>query len=210
MVDYALKLLSCGYVCVPLSRGGRHLDLATMGYAPLHLETHQKKLKELCFNSVAFQFSQQPPSAEIVRRWFTGFDGNIGIIGGYLNLMVLDFDSLSVYQKWRRANQKLVAATPVAQSPNGFHVYLKTLKPTVSSSLHFGFQRAGHIKALGGYVLGPPSRLGSGNYQWLLGHSPFEVAPQTVESLQQISLAPVSPLKAFYDRLLKRGQFKPN
>ncbi|HEV2694886.1 MAG TPA: bifunctional DNA primase/polymerase [Verrucomicrobiae bacterium] len=170
MVDYALKLLSHGFVCVPLSRNGRHLDLETMGYAPLHLQTRQKRLKELCFASVAFQLAQQPPSAEMVQRWFGGFEGNVGIIGGYGNLMVLDFDSASAYQSWQAENRKLIAATPVAKSPNGFHVYFKTTQPTISSSLHFGFRRVGHIKALGGYVLSPPSKFEDGNsYRWLPG-----------------------------------------
>jgi len=211
MVDYALKLLACGFVCVPLSRNGRHLDLETIGYAPLHLQTRQKKLKELCFNSVAFQLSQQPPSAALLQRWFGGFEGNIGIIGGFQNLVVLDFDKPSVYQRWQRANKRLAAATPVAQSPNGFHVYLRTSEPMVSSSLHFGFQRAGHIKALGGYVISPPSKFNNGDcYRWLPGQSPFEVSAQTVKSLHGLSLQPVSPLKAFYDGLLNRERFEPN
>jgi len=211
MVDYALKLLACGFVCVPLSPGGRHLDLSTMGFSPLHLQTREKKLKELCFTSIAFQLSQNPPSAETVKKWFTGFDGNIGIICGYQNLMVLDFDKPAVYQAWQKKHRALIAATPVAKSPRGFHVYLKTAIPTVSSSLHFGFRRAGHVKALGGYVLSSPSRLKDGStYQWLPAQSPFDVTPQTVESLQSLSLLPVSPLKAFHDRVLGKGQFEPD
>jgi hypothetical protein len=211
MVDYALKLLSHGFLCVPLSKQGRHLDLKTIGYAPLHLQTRQKKLKELCFNSVAFHLAQHPPTPETVKSWFDGFAGNIGIIGGYRNLMILDFDKPSVYQRWQRENHELVASTPVAKSPRGFHVYLKTAGPTISSSLHFGFQRAGHVKALGGYVLSSPSELKDGcTYQWLPKQSPFEVAPRTVESLQSLSLRPVSPLKGFYDRVFKRGRFEPN
>lgn len=211
MVDYTLKLFSHGFLCVPLSLKGRHLDIETMGYAPLHLQTRQNKLKELCFNSIAFQLSQHPPSPATIHGWFDGFAGNVGIIGGYQNLMVLDFDNASAYQRWQRAHPVLVASTPVAKSPNGFHVYLKTAKPTVSSSLHFGFQRAGHVKALGGYVLCPPSEAKDGStYKWLPKQSPFELAPQTVESLQRLSLLPVSPLKATYDRLLNRGRFEPD
>jgi hypothetical protein len=124
--------------------------------------------------------------------------------------MILDFDHPAAYDRWRRRNVALVAATPVAKSPRGFHVYLKSAGPTVSTSLHFGFQRAGHVKALGGYVLCAPSELRNGAaYQWLPNQSPFEVAPQTVPSLQSLGLLPVSPLKAAYDRLLHRGRFEP-
>jgi len=108
-------------------------------------------------------------------------------------------------------NPKLAASTPVAQSPKGFHVYLRTVQPVISSSLHLGFQRAGHIKALGGYVVSPPSRLANGGiYQWLPGQSPFDLAPQTVENLRSLSVRTVSPLKEFYDRFMNRGGFEPN
>lgn len=208
MVDCALKLLSHGFLCVPISLGGRYLDIETIGYAPLHLQTRQKHLKELCFNSVAFHLSQHPPSLKTVRGWFEGFKGNIGIIGGYKNLMILDFDNPAVYERWKKENAHLVSSTPVAKSPHGFHVYLRSTGPTLSSSLHCGLRRAGHVKALGGYVLTPPSKLSADcTYQWLPNQSPFEVAPQTVESIESLSMLPTSPFKVFHDRLLKRGQF---
>jgi hypothetical protein len=132
-------------------------------------------------------------------------------IGRNDSTLVLDFDNAAAYARWQRKNRKLTATTPVVQSPNGFHVYLKTKEPTISSSLHFGFRRAGHVKALGGYVLSPPSKFENGNsYRWLPGQSPFEIVPQTIGSLESLSLRPVSPLKAFYDRLLNRGGFEPN
>ncbi len=211
MVDYALKLLSHGFLCIPLSRNGKHLDLPRIGYAPLHLQTRQKRLKELCFCSVAFQLSQHPPSGEVLRNWFTGFDGNIGIVGGFGNLLVLDFDHPPVYESWQKQHRELVRATTVAKSPRGYHVFLRMATPVVTSSLHFGFRRAGHIKALGGYVLCAPSRLkDGGTYQWLPNQSPFETSPQTIDSLQSLSLSAVSPLKALHDRLLGRGGFEPD
>ncbi|MBI9020058.1 MAG: bifunctional DNA primase/polymerase [Verrucomicrobia bacterium] len=211
MVDYALELLSHGFLCVPVSRGGRHLDIETIGYAPLHLQTRHKYLKELCFDSIVFHLSQQPPSAETLKSWFDGYEGNIGIIGGYRDLVILDFDSPSIYRRWKRENESLAASTPVAKSPHGFHVYLKMAVPIISSSLHFGFRRAGHVKALGGYVLSAPSKLKEGlGYNWLPNQSPFDVVPRTVESLQSLSLSPASRLKVFHDRLLGRGRFEPN
>lgn len=211
MVDYALKLMTHGFLCVPLSRHGKHLDLERIGYAPLHLQTRQKRLKELCFCSVAFQLSQQPPAAEVVRKWFAGFDGNIGIVGGFRDLLVLDFDRLAVFERWQKRHRELLSSTPVAKSPHGHHVFLKLATPTVTSSLHFGFRRAGHIKALGGYVLCSPSKLKDGGvYEWLPKQSPFEVAPKTITSLQSLSLSAVTPLKAIHDRARGRGQFEPN
>jgi hypothetical protein len=80
--------------------------------------------------------------------------------------------------------------------------------PAASSSLHLGFRRAGHIKALGGWVVACPSVLADDStYRWRPGQSLFHVEPQTVGSLVELGLHPASPHKRFYDRLRKRGTF---
>ncbi|MBZ9676469.1 bifunctional DNA primase/polymerase [Mesorhizobium sp. ES1-1] len=207
--DYAVQLLAKGYICVPLRSGGKHLDLESMDYNPLHLQTRRKNLKELAFRSVAFQLSQRPPTSDDVSRWFQNSSGNIGIVGGYANLLILDFDKVSGYRDWSRMHQSLAERTPLARSPNGFHVYLRTEEPTISSSLYSGLRRVGHVKALGGYVVASPSMLRDGSsYEWVQGRSPFDVDPQPIASLADISLRSVAPLKRVYDRLLDRGFFE--
>ena len=211
MVEYTLDLLERGFVCVPVSRGGRHLDLERIGYAPLHLQTRRKHLKELCFDSIAFQLSQIPPSPEQLTQWFSGYDGNIGVIGGYKKLIILDFDKPALYHRWVRKNPELAASTPIAKSPHGYHVYLRMPTPTVSTSLHLGLQRAGHVKALGGYALCAPSSLRDGSvYTWLPGQSPMDAAPRSIETLENISLSPASLLRRVHDRVRGRGYFEPN
>lgn len=209
MVEYALKLLSHRLICVPLSNGGRHLDVEAMGYVPLHLQTFRKNLKELSFSSIAFNFSQHPPSPDTLAKWFEGFSGNIGILGGYSNLMILDFDREDLYEKWCRGNLDISSSTPTVKSPNGFHVYLRSENPEVTSSLHYGLSRAGHVKALGGYVLCPPSKASNGaTYHWLPGQSPFETEVRAVKGLASLSLRPVCLLKDLHDRIFKRGGFE--
>ena len=207
--EYAARLLEHGYICLPLRAGGKHLDLAAMEYDPLHLRTLRKDLKELAFTSTTFQLAQRPPGSGDIARWFRGFAGNVGILGGFSDLMILDFDDEAGYRAWLADHKAIVNATPMARSPSGFHVYLRTREPTVSSSLHFGLRRVGHVKALGGYVVGPPSVLKDGScYSWVKGQSPFDVEPQVVDDLGSLSLRPVSMLKHHYDRLLKRGFFE--
>ena len=207
--DYALRLLAKGYVCLPLRAGGKHLDLAAMGYDPVHLNSRRKDLKELAFRSIAFQLAQRPPASEDIERWFRAFSGNVGIVGGASNLLILDFDDAAAYRAWQRIHEGIASRTPVARSPSGFHIYLRTHEPTVSSSLHFRMRRVGHIKALGGYIVASPSVLKDGSsYSWLDGQSPFDVEPQPVDNLDSLALRPVSPLKHYYDRMLKRGFFE--
>jgi hypothetical protein len=207
--EYAARLLEHGYICLPLRAGGKHLDLAAMEYDPLHLRTLRKDLKELAFTSTTFQLAQRPPGSGDIARWFRGFAGNVGILGGFSDLMILDFDDEAGYRAWLADHKAIVNATPMARSPSGFHVYLRTREPTVSSSLHFGLRRVGHVKALGGYVVGPPSVLKDGSsYGWLENRSPLDIEPQVVDGLGSLSLRPVSMLKHYYDRLLKRGFFE--
>jgi hypothetical protein len=208
-IDYAVRLLAKGYICLPLRAGGKHLDLAAMEYDPLHLRSQRKDLKELAFGSIAFQLSQKPPTSGDIERWFRNFSGNLGILGGFSNLLVLDFDDAAAYRSWVRTHGAIASRTPMAKSPNGFHVYLRTREPMVSSSLHFGMRRVGHVKALGGYVVGSPSVLRDGSsYSWLENQSPFDIEPQPIDSLASLSLRPVSPLKHYYDRMRNRGFFE--
>jgi len=209
LTDYVMKLLERGYICLPLRSGGKHLDLAAMGYDPLHLRTLRKDLKELAFTAVTFQLSQKPPGSGDIARWFRDFLGNVGILGGYSNLMILDFDDAASYRGWLNDHKEIAGRTPVARSPNGFHVFLRTIEPMVSSSLYLGTRRIGHVKALGGYVVSCPSVLKDGSaYSWVEGQSPFDIEPQIVRDLAGLSLRPVSVLKHHYDRLLKRGSFE--
>ncbi|OBQ67629.1 bifunctional DNA primase/polymerase [Mesorhizobium erdmanii] len=208
--DHAIQLLGKGYICVPLRAGGKHLDLQTMEYHPLHLQSRRKDMKELAFRSIAFQLAQKPPTGDDIERWFWRFAGNVGIIGGFANLLILDFDDVAGYRGWADLHLPLSRGTPVAKSPRGFHVYLRTHEPAVSSSLYCGMRRVGHVKALGGYVVGSPSVLSDGSsYNWVEGQSPFDVDPQAIESLASLSLRAVSPFKFHYDRLLGRGFFAP-
>jgi len=176
---------------------------------PVHLQNRSKRLKELAFTSLLFGFVNDPPSERDIDGWFSSQGSNIGLVCGVDNLVVLDFDKPSLFERWRNKNQPLVARTPVGKSPSGYHVLLRHGLPIASSSLHLGLQRAGHIKALGGYVVCAPSELNSGKaYSWLPGQSPFEADPQEVRNLAEVGLHPVSPLKRAYDGFLNRGSFE--
>ena len=148
-LDHALRLLDRGMICLPLNEGAKHLDLQAMGYDPLHKRTMRKDLKELAFTGITFHLSQCPPSRATVSRWFDGFQGNVGILGGHANLLVLDFDNPEGYGQWSRTKQDLIRSTPVARTPGGFHVYLRSAEPVISSSLHFGLRRDRTCKVIG-------------------------------------------------------------
>ncbi|MEO1197822.1 MAG: bifunctional DNA primase/polymerase [Pseudomonadota bacterium] len=209
MAKLATDLCRRGYVCVPLRRGGKHLDLEALGRRPIHLSLRSKRLKELAFTSVLYQLAEEPPSEDTVAQWFSKGDSNIGLVCGVGGLIALDFDRPTMFQAWRDRHKTLVAKTPICRTPKGYHVLLTCKLPLVSSSMHYGFRRAGHIKALGGYVACDPCKLANGDaYRWLPGQSPDIIDPQTVGSLADVGLHPVSPFKRVYDDVLGRGSFK--
>lgn len=206
--NHALQLLKQGFVCLPLRPGGKHLDLAAMGIEPLHHHTMGKKLKEVMFSGITLAFSLKPPSPDEIAQWFGEFHGNIGILTGHNNLIVLDFDCPAAFYRWQKSQAALIERTPVARTPHGFHVYLRSAQPTVTSSLYAGLRKVGHVKALSGYVVSSPSQLQDGSiYSWLPGQSPFDCSPQNIPDLASLALHGESPLKRTYDRLLKRGYF---
>jgi len=210
IIKHALRLRQRGVVPLPLREGGKHLDLSQMGYEPVHLSNKKKLLKELAFRGIAFHLSQRPPDQSTVEGWFSSEKVNIGILGGFAELTILDFDRISSFERWRKRHTKLVATTPVERSPRGVHVYLRCSEPTVSASLYFGLGKIGHVKALGGYAVTAPSVLrDGGTYQWLPGQSLLDLEPQKVRSLASLGLRPLSPLKRCYDRVLNRGGFVP-
>src|ERR1051326_3513192 len=125
LLRHALGLRDLGYICVPLGIAGRHLDLPRMGYEALHLKNRNKKLKELAFSAVAFHFCQHPPDLATIERWFTDKPLNLGILGGFRDLVILDFDDPSCFHRWQRRFGGLVRRTPAAKASRGCHVYLR-------------------------------------------------------------------------------------
>ncbi len=204
-LDYVLGLHERGLLCVPVVKGGRHLAFEAMGRQLCGLHKRNKSLRELAITGTLFGLAQQPPAAETLVRWFEHHDGNIGIVGGYRDLLILDFDHPDLFEQVKRRNHTLFESTPIERTPNGYHVYLKSRTPCASSSLHYRWRRGGHIKALGGYVVAGPSKMDSGaTYRWIDDQSPFDVSPQTIDSPDALSIHPHSYFKRRYDNLTGR------
>jgi len=99
------------------------------------------------------------PTDTELQQWFSTRLRNIGVVVGWNNLVVLDFDNLSVYNKWllwvaRKGGWAQVIADQTYQvrTARGVHVYVYTKERELNRKLP-GID----IKAQGGYVLVPPS-----------------------------------------------------
>lgn len=209
LLKTALDLNRQGFIPLPLRRGSKHLDIERMGYQPLHFQTKRHKLKEMAFDAICFQFSQKPPNKSTIENWFKNFHGNIGILGGYDGLVILDFDNEKVFRLWHQTYEDRLEHVPVAISPRGYHVFLRCRSPLTSSSMYYGFRKAGHLKSLGGYVVAAPSKLNEqGSYQWIAKLEPTSFSALEIDSIDELGLAPMSPIKSIHDKVRNRGSFE--
>lgn len=208
MVDTAVALLAAGYVPLPLFPGKKHIDVEAMGRKAHHFLTRSKQMKNLVFASLTTHLVDFPPSVHEVESWFKNGDCNIGLIGGPANLAVLDFDDLRGFERFSAQNLPIATVAPTATTPDGVHVYIRTARPLISSSLYSGLKRVGHVKAMGGYVVCPPSVLDRGSqYAWAKGQAVFDCAPPQIADLADLGLSAVNPVKRWYDGKLGRGGF---
>ena len=137
-------------------------------------------------------FFRRLPTDDELRTWFqSGPQAGIGIVTGYNNLAVLDFDSLDTYAMWLEWAQHAgdftrgVSATGYRVfSARGVHFYVRTQEQVTSFQVG-----AVDVKAQWGYVLAPPSLHPSGCYYRSWGAEITECA-----SLSDVfPLEPIAP-----------------
>jgi hypothetical protein len=150
LLDGALALCQRGYIPIPICVGGKHIDFEAMGLAPYHVATRRKRFKDMAFQSLAFGLAMRPPGADDIRAWFSNHRGNIGIVTGHRQLIVLDFDRPEIFRCWTEAYPTLARRAPIERTPHGFHVYLACDEPQETSSLYVRSRKAGHLFGIGG------------------------------------------------------------
>jgi hypothetical protein len=117
--------------------------------------------------------TQLPTLDELV--WWFSTPHNIGLVTGWNNLVVIDFDNMDVFNLWYSLYP---LKTFMVKTRRGVHVYLKIQEPT--SSLHTQYI---DIKAAGGYVLIPPSIHPSGFEYEVFSDAPILSVPLLDEIL---------------------------
>jgi hypothetical protein len=79
------------------------------------------------------EFQKRQPDTELVQRWFS-HQVNLGIVTGFNNLTVIDFDDFTEYTKWliwiaNLPTYTLIQRAFTVRSRRGVHVYFRTLQP---------------------------------------------------------------------------------
>jgi len=99
------------------------------------------------------EFQKRLPTNTELSKWFSGPFHNLGVVVGWQNLAVIDFDSDTEYARWqlwiaRRPVYRWIRQTLQVKTARGVHVYVTTAQPAQNAKLP-GID----IKAVGGYVL---------------------------------------------------------
>ena len=204
-LDLAVAYHNAGLHCLPVLAREKNIDLEMIGMIIDQTAVKvRQRLRIACNDVCCGWLSVNPPGIDAIRGWAWKPDHNLAVSTGHDNLMVLDFDNMAAFASWSARHSELLWQTPVARSPRGMHIYLRSSRMELTSSMYLGFRRIGHVKAFGGYVIAPGSIGANGKaYQWLEGQSIFDIKPQLIEGLAAIGLSHASPIKRAYDLLFK-------
>lgn len=132
------------------------------------------------------------PSEQEVNSWFATDWNNYGVIAGWGNLVVLDFDNMFYFDLWRE--WCLMSGTQYAwgglqvRTRKGMHVYLQTPAPAENDK-RISIKGGIDVQAQGKYVVGPLSMHRSGHIYQPAGEMVFPCVP-SVESVLPLDLFP--------------------
>jgi len=127
------------------------------------------------------EFQTKQPDSALLSRWFSG-QVNLGIVTGFNNLTVIDFDTFTEYAKWqtwitRLPTYAIIRRAFTVRSRRGAHVYFRTLQPERNRHID-----TIDIKGRYGLVTGPGSVHESGAVYTAL--NPFFIP--TIEALSDV------------------------
>lgn len=121
-------------------------------------------------------FKERQATEAEIGVWFGGLQRNIGVVTGYADLVVIDFDSSDAYtwwHAWARIMGKEIETYQV-RSARGTHVYFICDEPITSYKVG-----PVDIKAQYGYVLIPPSIHPSG---WI-----YQASGEIVQRIERLA-----------------------
>lgn len=126
-------------------------------------------------------------SLEDVNILFNSHKGNIGIITGINNLVVLDFDDYDKYLSFYDEFPWVVENTVISKTNRGVHIYLSVENGGFSGDGYFNGVKFGQVQGKGKQVVAPPSNHMEGTvYSWV--RSPFENSIVCIKSLDELNI----------------------
>ncbi len=198
LIGAALRYTGMGISVLPIHSGLKTIDTGAL-----------RASGAVDFRGVASwrTFSRRLATEDEICTWFSTGEGNLGIISGIRDLLILDFDHAESFEAWSRDYRHVTARTSVQETARGFHV-LFTWPQAWNTVLRTGpgfrvlaapERLAGSMKGPFEYVVAWPSIHPSGwRYRWLPGQAPWEVGILRIESLEEIELVPDKRIPGAY------------
>ena len=170
---------------------------------PIRYASKQPAVKWLTYTE------RLPEDAELL-RWFGGEPMNIGIVAGWEDLVIIDFDDLDVFRKWQKWAYKtggvaklVMERTRMHTTSRGIHVFVRCCNAeNLNTAENFKLPKI-DVLARNKYALLPPSKHPSGaNYEVWHGGGPwtisslYEVMPKQILDLAYAAKAPKSDASA--------------
>ena len=150
------------------------------------------------------QYTERLPEDIELARWFGGEPMNIGVVAGWENLVIIDFDEMEVFRKWQKwaykfspVSRLIMERTRMHTTSRGVHVFVRCCDAeNLNPAENFKLPKI-DILAERKYALLPPSRHPSGKfYEIWHGGGPFtisslyEVLPAALLDLAYAAKAP--------------------
>ncbi len=188
-IDQALKFLDMGIGVIPISHRQKKPDgrrLIRTG----DLETRTSRMGKEYIAGTWEHFKDHLPNRDKVVKWFDSDRPGLGIITGWRNLVVIDFDNMPVYRVWELFEKSAnLPPTYKVKTNRGVHVYFfldKSMDRTLKSPLGIDIKFTG-------YVLAPPSVHPSGHVYKVLSADNIK----RVESLESVLPKRIFPVSEF-------------
>mgnify|MGYP000641461152 FL=1 len=151
-LDYAKRFLQAGIAVIPLRHRGKEPESGMMGGA-------------------WEQYKTQLPTEYDLLRWLGSDWQNYGVVAGWNNLVVIDFDTADAFAVWCEYRDhylmriyELSELPYTVQSARGAHVYIRLFGDYTNQ------KRTGVDVKVHGYVVGPESVHPSGAVYTALGN----------------------------------------
>lgn len=136
------------------------------------------------------QYQKKPAEEQQVRDWFSGRDDlGLGIVMGFGDVYVRDFDDFRASAKWEASHRELAQSLPTVKTSRGRHFYAR--HPDVRTRTFAD----GELRGRGAIVMAPPSQHSTGVfYEYLV-------------PIKSLGLIPVlDPEEAGFTESLAEGQ----
>jgi hypothetical protein len=131
------------------------------------------------------------------RSWFAREPMNLGIVTGYGDLVVVDFDDRAAFDRWAAGRRAFLERCPVQRSRKGAHVLVRMHQSWLARrAVDFYIsptdrKPAGQFKSGMGWLAVWPSIHPTGaRYVWDEGKAPWEMGPPRIVSPESVGITP--------------------